>query len=86
MTGGRTRDLSGEMTFLGRSEVDEVDLSGEMTFLGRSEVDEVDLSGEVAFLGRSEVDDERVFTGVSSLSCKRRILTQKLETPEFVQY
>jgi hypothetical protein len=58
-----------------------------MTFLGRSEVD---LSGEMTFLGRYEEDDERVFTGVSSLRCKRRIFTQeahlKVETPECVQY
>jgi hypothetical protein len=42
----------------------------------------------MTFFGRSEVDNERVFIGVSSLRCKRRILTQeahlKPETPEFV--
>jgi hypothetical protein len=47
-----------------------------------------DLFGEMTFLGRSKVDDERVFTGVLSLRCKRRILTHeahlKVETPAFV--
>jgi hypothetical protein len=47
------------------------------------------LSGQMTFLGRSEVDDERVFTGVSSFSCKCRTLMQesnlKVETPDPVQ-